>query len=169
MIVVVFAHPYPSHSRACAALLAAIADLPDIEVRSLYELYPDFDIDAAAERAAVERAELLVWLHPLYWFGAPALFKHWLDHVLSFAWTTGQDSISLQGKDCLWVTTTGGDLEAFETLEAPLQRTARYCGMNWLEPFHASGAREVSDEALHEAGMRLKARLDEWAKGRKAA
>ena len=59
MILVLHAHPYPRTSRAGAALLAAIRDLPSLEVRSLYELYPDFDIDVAAEQAALERADVL--------------------------------------------------------------------------------------------------------------
>jgi glutathione-regulated potassium-efflux system ancillary protein KefF len=57
---------------------AAVRDLPS-SVRSLYELYPDFDIDHAAERAVLEKAKLVVWLHPLYRYGLPALMKHWLD------------------------------------------------------------------------------------------
>jgi len=77
MILVIYAHPYPAHSRACAALVAAIRDAEDVQVRSLYDLYPDFDIDGQAERAALAGAQLIVWLHPFYCFGGPALLKHW--------------------------------------------------------------------------------------------
>ena len=56
MILIVRAHPYPQRSRAGRALLEAVHDLPDLEVRSLYDLYPDFDIDVAAEQAALARA-----------------------------------------------------------------------------------------------------------------
>ena len=49
---------------------------------TLAELYPDFDIDGDAERAALARARLVVWLHPFYWYGVPALMKHWFDQVL---------------------------------------------------------------------------------------
>jgi glutathione-regulated potassium-efflux system ancillary protein KefF len=164
MILVVYAHPYPSRSRACAALLSAIKDHPGVDVRSLYELYPDFDIDGEAERSALDQAALLVWLHPLYWFGVPALLKHWLDHVLADVWSS-QPGDSLKGKDCVWVSTAAGtdDVSAFE---APLRQTAIHCGMTWLEPFHVDGRREVADEALREAGRKLRARLDEWSKAR---
>src|SRR5688572_21413856 len=54
MILVIYAHPYPGHSRACAALLEAIAPIEDLEVRSLYSLYPDFDVDPAQERSSLE-------------------------------------------------------------------------------------------------------------------
>ena len=33
MILVLYAHPYPQHSRACKALLNAVTDLPGLEVR----------------------------------------------------------------------------------------------------------------------------------------
>jgi glutathione-regulated potassium-efflux system ancillary protein KefF len=172
VILVIYAHPYPARSRACAALLAAIKDRKDLEVRSLYNLYPDFDIDGDAERAAVDRARLVVFLHPLYWYSVPALLKHWFDHVLIKGWSHGAEGRALAGKDCLWVTTTGGDESAFTAegrhghpfaaFEPPMKQTARYCGMNWLAPFAVNGAHDVPAESLREGGERLRARLDEW-------
>ena len=172
MILVVYAHPYPARSRACAALLAAIEGRQGLEVRSLYELYPDFDIDGDAERAALERAKLVVWVHPMYWYSAPALMKHWLDHVLIKGWAHGDGGRALAGKDCLWVTTTGGDekafspegrhAHAFEAFEPAMKQTARYCGMNWLPPIAVRGSHGVPQEALREAGTALRATLDSW-------
>ena len=79
MIYLVFAHPYPSQSRANRALFDAVRDLPGVEVCSLYDRYPDFDIDVAAEQAALARAQLVLWMHPVYWYSVPALLKHWFD------------------------------------------------------------------------------------------
>jgi len=173
MILVVYAHPYPTRSRACKTLLEAIGGRQGVEVRSLYELYPDFDIDGKAERQALDRARLVVWLHPFYWYGVPALLKHWFDQVLAKGWSHGEGGRALVGKDCLWVTTTGGGEEAFtpegrhghpfEAFVPPMMQTARYCGMNWLSPFAVNGAHSVPDEVLQEAGARLGVRLDEWA------
>ena len=59
MFLVIYAHPYPQHSRASRALLAGVRQLPDVQVRSLYDLYPDYDIDVAAEQRAVEQAEVV--------------------------------------------------------------------------------------------------------------
>jgi glutathione-regulated potassium-efflux system ancillary protein KefF len=170
MIVVIHAHPYPRSSRACAALLAAIRGLPGLEVRSLYDLYPDFDIDAAAERAALEAASLVVWLHPLYWYTAPAALKHWFDVVLVKGWAYGEGGTALAGKDCLWATTTGGDAAAysaagkhahpFEAFAPVVEQTARFCGMNWLEPFVVHGAHLVAAETLEDSGRRLRARIE---------
>lgn len=173
MILVIYAHPYPARSRACAALIEALAGRGDLEIRSLYNLYPDFDIDGDSERAALARARLVVWLHPLYWYSVPALMKHWFDHVLIKGWAHGDGGRELAGKDCLWVTTTGGGEDAFtpkgrhrhhfEAFEPPVRQTAQYCGMNWLDPIAVRGSHEVAAEELRAAGIQLRARIDEWA------
>jgi glutathione-regulated potassium-efflux system ancillary protein KefF len=172
VIVVIHAHPYPSRSRANAALLRAIADVPGLEVRSLYDLYPDFDIDVEAEQKALEPARLVVLMHPLYWYTAPGLLKHWFDQVLVRGWAYGKDARGLRGKDCLWAVTAGGDADAFEEggrhghpFEAfvpVVEQTARYCGMRWLEPFVVEGAHLISDEELAQAARGLRARLDAY-------
>jgi glutathione-regulated potassium-efflux system ancillary protein KefF len=172
MIVVIYAHPYPGHSRACAALVEAIAAIENLEVRSLYSLYPDFDVDPAEERSRLEGAKLVVWLHPLYWYSVPALMKQWLDQVLVRGWAYGEGGTALAGKDCLWVTTTGGDAGAytaegrhgreFADFVPALERTAKYCSMRWLEPFVVHGAHLVSDEELKAAAEALRGRIEAW-------
>ncbi len=172
MILVILAHPYPRRSRACAALLDAIRDLPALEVRSLYDLYPDFDVDRAAEQAALERARLVVWLHPVFWYTAPALMKHWFEEVLVRGFAYGPGGAALTGKDVLWAPTAGGDEVAyseegrhhhpFEAFAPVVEQTARYCGMNWLAPFVLRGAHEVDAEALAASGRELRSRLEAW-------
>ena len=178
-ILVVLAHPYPRASRACAALVAALEGLAATEVRSLYDLYPDFDIDAAAEQSALARAALVVWLNPLHWYGVPALLKHWFDTVLVKGWAYGEGGGALAGKDCLWAVTTGGDQAAFSTagrhahpladFVAPIEQTARYCGMHWLPPHVVYGAHEIDAEALAAAAAELRSRLVAWRAGRGGA
>lgn len=173
MILVIYAHPYPARSRACAALLEAIRGLEGVEVRSLYDLYPDFDINGDAERRALEGARLVVFLHPMYWYSVPALLKHWFDHVLIKGWAHGDGGRALAGKDCLWVCTTGGGEDAFtpqgrhrhpfDAFEPPMRQTAQYCGMNWLPSIAVRGSHEVSPEELRAAGEKLRATLDAWA------
>lgn len=169
MILVIYAHPYPQHSRAGKAMLEAVRDLPDLEVRSLYDLYPDFDIDIAAEQAALKRAELVVWLHPVYWYSVPALLKHWFELVLARGWAYGKDGTALHGKRCLWVATTGGDEttyspdgmheQPFANFIAPVEQTARFCGMRWQAPMVVHGAHTVSDQALQAMAQALRTRL----------
>jgi glutathione-regulated potassium-efflux system ancillary protein KefF len=171
VILVVHAHPYPSRSRAGAALLRALDGVPQLQVRSLYELYPDFDIDAEAERRALEAAALVVLLHPIYWYTTPALLKHWFDQVLVRGWAYGEGGTALRGKDCLWVPTTGGDEQAysasgrhghpFEAFVPVVECTMRYCGMRWLDPHVLHGSHMVSEEELESAARALRTRIDE--------
>ena len=162
MILVIHAHPYPRTSRAGAALLAAIRDLPGLEVRSIYDLYPDFDIDVAAEQAALERADVVVLMHPLYWYAVPAMLKHWIDAVLFEDWAhADRDSAKLKGKDCQWIVTTGDDASYGPGAPTPvIEQIARACGMKWREPFIVGSADRLSPEDLREKGRALRARLE---------
>jgi glutathione-regulated potassium-efflux system ancillary protein KefF len=172
MIYLVLAHPYPSQSRAGKVLLDAVRELPDLEVCSLYDRYPDFDIDVAAEQAALSRADLVVWMHPVFWYSVPALLKHWFDKVLSHGWAYGDGAAALRGKDCLWVATTGGTLQAYSSagiherafaeFVPPLEETARFCGMNWLAPFIVHGAHDIDGEELTGQARQLHDRLEAW-------
>jgi glutathione-regulated potassium-efflux system ancillary protein KefF len=178
MILVIHAHPYPRHSRANTALLNAVRDLPDVEVHSLYELYPDFDIDVPAEQAALTRADLVVWLHPIYWYSVPALLKHWFESVLTRGWAYGGEAHALAGKSCLWVCNTGGDVQAytpqgihqrpFADFVAPIEQTARFCQMHWLPPLVIHGAHAISDDVLATHAADLRARLVSFAARQKA-
>ena len=60
MILIIYAHPYPQHSHANKRMLEQARTLENVEIRSLYQLYPDFNIDVAAEQEALSRADLIV-------------------------------------------------------------------------------------------------------------
>ena len=169
MAFLVFAHPYPDRSRANQRLLDAVADLEGLEVRSLYDAYPTFDIDVPAEQASLTRASVIVWQHPIYWYTAPGLLKHWFDKVLLRGWAYGDGGTALAGKRCLWVTTSGGDDDAYrpEGMHARpfadyvpvVEQTARFCGMRWEEPLVVKGAHRVSEGALDELARTYRERL----------
>ena len=143
MILIIYAHPYPHHSHANKRMLEQARTLEGVEIRSLYQLYPDFNIDIAAEQEALSRADLIVWQHPMQWYSIPPLLKLWIDKVLSHGWAYGHGGTALHGKHLLWAVTTGGGESHFEigahpgfdVLSQPLQATAIYCGLNWLPPF----------------------------------
>ncbi len=172
MILVIHAHPYPSRSRATQALLSAAQSHPNLAVHSLYDRYPDFDIDIAAEQAALSAASHVVWLHPLYWYSVPGLMKHWFDKVLSLGWAYGKDGHALRGKSVLWACTTGGDdadysadgahEQSFASFVQPIAETARFCGMHWAAPFVLHGAHTISDDALAAKAAEFKQRLLDW-------
>lgn len=158
MICLLYAHPYPDRSRANKALLKAVADLPGLDLRSLYDLYPDFAIDVEEEQRALTRARIIVLQHPFYWYGVPGLMKHWFDKVLQLGWAYGTPKKALEGKTCLWVTTTGAPTSGyasdgmhrrpFEDFVPAIEQTALFCGMKWAEPITVFGAPRIDDDAL---------------------
>jgi len=179
MICVIHAHPYPGRSRVNRALADALRGDSDVELRPLYDLYPDFDIDVDAEQRAVARAELVVWMHPLYWYSVPALLKHWFEKVLAAGWAYGEGGGRLAGKGCLWVPTTGGDARdfsasgihahSFEHFVRPIEQTARYCGMAWEAPFAVHGADAMGEAEIAATVAALGRRLAGWRASRAGA
>ena len=157
-IVLIFAHPYPDRSIANRALLEAVEDLEGVKVRSLYDLYPTFDIDVSAEQETLRQAQVLVLQHPLYWYSVPSLLKHWFEKVLTRGFAYGPGGKALWGKRCLWAVTTGGDQQAFsnsgmhgrpfQEFSPVVEQTALFCGMTWEEPLIVHGAHRLAREQL---------------------
>lgn len=158
--LVLLAHPDLRHSRVTRALLAAAQALqgPDLAVRDIYSLYPDYLIDVSAEQAALEQAQLIVWLHPFHWYSMPSLMKLWVDEVLAYGWAYGHDGRALEGKD-LWLATSTGGAEAayhpagynryfFDAFMPPYEQTAALCGMRFLPPLVLHGAHKADRPAV---------------------
>ncbi len=168
-VYLVYAHPYPNRSRAGRSLLASVGSLEGVKVRSLYERYPDFSIDVAAEQDALLEAELVVWQHPVYWYGPPPLMSLWFEKVLARGWAYGKGGDAVRGKSCLWVPTTGGDDAAyreggmhghtFDKFIPPVEQTARFCGMLWQAPLILHGSHHATDEQLRDRGLEYRARV----------
>jgi glutathione-regulated potassium-efflux system ancillary protein KefF len=173
-INLIFAHPYRDRSRANRALLGAVDDMAAVEVRALYDLYPDFDIDVEREQEALVRASVIVWQHPMYWYSVPSLLKHWIDKVLTRGFAYGQGGEALKGKKCLWVTTTGGTPSAFtpeghhghpfESFVPPIEQTARFCSLEWEKPIVVHGAHTITSSALNDAAKAYRGRLEALAR-----
>ena len=170
MILIIYAHPYPDKSRVNQQMLKRASSHPDVVIRSLYALYPNFDIDVEAEQRAVEQAELVVLQHPMYWYSTPPLLKLWIDKVFTHGWAYGKGATVLKDKRLLWAVTTGGDQVHFQigdypdfaALAQPLQATAIYCGMRWLEPVAVHGAYAAESEAQRAQIEHYGERLAAW-------
>jgi glutathione-regulated potassium-efflux system ancillary protein KefF len=169
MLDLVYAHPYPDRSRANRHLLEAVRDLPGVDLRSLYDRYPAFDIDVPEEQAALERSGIVVWQHPLHWYSVPGLLKHWFDKVLARGWAYGDGGHALRGKRCLWVVTTGGDDDAYsadgihgrplDEYVPVIEQTAIFCGMRWEPPLIVQGVHGLSDADLGAVARTYRERL----------
>jgi glutathione-regulated potassium-efflux system ancillary protein KefF len=163
-VLVIVAHPSMEHSRVNRKLLRAVNSLlaqpsgSRLEIRDLYRLYPDYHINVAAEQAALARARLVVWQHPIHWYSMPPLMKLWVDEVLAFGWAYGPEGTALRGKDLWLVASTGGPQDSyrpdsynryfFDAFLPPYEQTATLCGMRFLPPLIFHGARSAGPEAL---------------------
>ncbi len=183
-IVVLVAHPQLRQSRVNAALMAAAAraDASRVEVCDLYAHYPDYYIDVPREQARIAQARLIVWQHPVHWYGMPPLMKLWLDEVFAFGWAYGPGGMALQGKDLWPVLTTGGTAESyqpdghnrrpFEDFLPPLEQTAILTGMRILPPWIIHGAHRLDEAEIRQQADTYLERLQHypaWPGGRHAA
>lgn len=180
--LVVMAHPDLAHSRVTRRVQQAFEAEPQLVLHDLYARYPDFWIDVDAERAALSAAQLVVWLHPVHWYGMPALMKQWMDTVLGYGWAYGPGGTALAGKD-LWLCASAGGAEdsyramlgapsddhpnvhPFDPFLPPYRQTAALTRMRWLPPsvfFHAHRAEGTALDA-HVAD--LVARLRRYPEG----
>jgi glutathione-regulated potassium-efflux system ancillary protein KefG len=162
-VLVLFAHPAFERSRVHRRLVQAVADLPGVTFHDLYEAYPDFDVDVPAEQARLAAHDLVVLQHPFFWYSTPALLKQWQDLVLEHGWAYGTGGHALRGKRLLSAITTGGGEQAYgpESLNrftvrqflAPIEQTARLCGMDYLTPFVVQGTHRLAEDRIAQAAL----------------
>jgi glutathione-regulated potassium-efflux system ancillary protein KefF len=157
-IYVVAAHPNLKTSRVNRLLLQAATELPHVQVCDLFAAYPDYHIDIATEQARLKAAQLVVLVHPVFWYSMPALLKLWVDDVLTHGWAHGAGGNALRGKDLWLVATTGGPQDSyqpkgynrfdFDAFLPPYDQTAALCGMRFLKPLILHGAHSVPSEDI---------------------
>jgi glutathione-regulated potassium-efflux system ancillary protein KefF len=164
-IYLLAAHPRWRDSRVNRRLLAAArtaaadAGSPvEIDINDLYASYPDYAIDAEAERERLASADLLVLMHPIQWYSMPPLQKLWFDEVLRYGWAYGPEGTALRGKDVWLVASTGGPEDSyhpqgynryfFDAFLPPYEQTAALCGMRFLPPLVLHGANRVATAEL---------------------
>jgi glutathione-regulated potassium-efflux system ancillary protein KefF len=165
-ILVIYAHPASHLSWVNRRLADAARGVVNVQLHDLYETYPDFQIDVAAEQARLASADVIVFLHPIQWYSMPSLLKEWVDTVLQHGWAYGREGKALHGKAYWLVVTTGSPAESysqggvhgrpFADYLPQFEQTATLCGMRWDAPYILHGAHHVGDAAVdaHVAGFR---------------
>jgi NAD(P)H dehydrogenase (quinone) len=122
-----------------------------------------FAADLQREQGRVTRADLLIFLFPIWWGGLPAILKGWFDRVLAygFAYADGMrfEKGFYRGRRALMGITTGGTEERFsaggvygevEQVLYPVRRCMlEYLGLEVADPFVAYAAPRV-DQAARE-------------------
>jgi glutathione-regulated potassium-efflux system ancillary protein KefG len=157
-ILVLFAHPRFEKSRMNRALLGSIEDMAEVTLHDLYEEYPDFNVDTGREQSLLLEHQVIIWHHPFYMYGVPALLKQWIDLVLEYGWAHGKDGDNLKGKLIFNALTAGGTRDVYSegshngftvrTFLAPFEQTARLCKMVYLPPFVVHGTHLLTDKEV---------------------
>lgn len=134
--LIVYAHPNPkSFNHAIREHVEAVLkkQKKDYSVRDLYLLKwnpvlggEDFNVfgsgkipeDIKAEQKYIKEADVIIFIHPIWWFGMPAVLKGYIDRVFSagFAYEYAADGVKglLSGKKVMIINTTGGPQESYE-------------------------------------------------------
>lgn len=148
-VVIISGHPDLSRSVANRTILSeVVAALPEVQIRKLDQLYPDYKIDVAAEQQALLHADVIVWQFPFSWYNLPALMKAWLDQVFLWGFAFGSDT-QLAGKKFIISFTAGSAAENY-TKEgimgheipdyfAHFESTADICALDLQELIYTTG------------------------------
>lgn len=165
-ILILFAHPSLERSEVNGPMAEAVRNMEGVTLVDLYAEYPDFQIDIDREQQQLLSHDVIIFLHPLYWYSTPAILKEWQDLVLEHGFAYGTDGTALHGKIFLNALTAGGIEAAYRSegynhftireLLQPLEQTARLCGMTYLPAFTLFGARTAVDEG------RIKQHIADW-------
>lgn len=152
--LVILAHPNLTDSQINAAWLSRLEQAAaPVTIRKIYELYPDWSVNVAAEQALLENHERIFLQFPLYWYSTPPLLKKWLDDVLTYGWAYGPGGNRLAHKEIGLIVSTGSPEAAYGAdgrlghtlaeLLRPLEQTVRFVGARYLPLFALQGANQV--------------------------
>lgn len=171
-IYVLAAHPDWRSSRVNRRARDAASTVPHVHLCDLYERYPDYCINVAAEQSRLREAQLVVLMHPIQWYSMPALQKLWMDEVLTYGWAYGVNGTVLRGKDLWLVATTGGPTGSyhpqgynryfFDAFLPPYEQAAALCGMRFLPPLLLHGAHRVGEAEVASHVETLRNRLETY-------
>jgi glutathione-regulated potassium-efflux system ancillary protein KefG len=178
-VLVLLAHPALRRSRVNRRLAATALSVDGVTVNDLYQHYPDFDIDVGREQQLLAEHDVIVMQHPFYWYSTPSILKEWQDLVLEHGWAYGRDGNALEGKLLLTAVSTGAAARAYaedgsnhftmRQLLAPIEQTARLCGMAYLPPFAVHGTHALENEGIDRHAADYRQLLEGLRDGRVAA
>lgn len=125
-------------------LLDAVRHSPGLDLRELYQLYPDFYIDVAQEQKILAHSSAIILYCPLQWGLPPALLVQYLHKVFHYGWAYGKDAAAepvsaLYGKKFLLVTHVVAsrqdqDSGSEQSMLTAMQQLALCCGLQWQRP-----------------------------------
>jgi glutathione-regulated potassium-efflux system ancillary protein KefG len=155
-ILILLAHPSLERSEINRPLAEACNNIAHVDLVDLYAEYPDFIIDIDREQQRLLDHDVIIFMHPLYWYSTPAILKEWQDLVLEHGFAYGSQGHALHNKIFFSALSAGGPEVAYcsagynhftiRELLYPIEQMALLCGMTYLPPFTLFGARTALEE-----------------------
>ncbi|PIE82952.1 MAG: NAD(P)H dehydrogenase [Candidatus Contendobacter odensis] len=167
-VLIIYTHPNPNSFNQ-AILDTASTTLREgghtIRIHDLYQMQfhcvldgedlmrnrqGDIHTDIRREQGAVRWAQGLIFIYPIWWFGAPAILKGWIDRVFTRKFAFDFNASGMQGllhhEKALIINTLGGDEASYrekrwhELLVRPMAEGI----------LHACGVRNISHQAFYQ-------------------
>lgn len=163
--LIIVTHPDIKSSKINRRWLKELKKYPEeFTVHSLYEMYPDGQIDIEKEQTLVSSHESVILQFPLYWFSSPPLLKKWLDEVLLHDWAYGSNGDKIKGKKFALAISAGIKKEDYapdgrykvtiEELTIPFATTFRYTKSDYRPFFAFYGAEDIpEDQAIDQSAV----------------
>jgi glutathione-regulated potassium-efflux system ancillary protein KefG len=175
-VLILFAHPTLQNSRVNRAMADALQGVDGVTFHDLYERYPDLHIAVETEQRLLAEHDVIVFQHPIFWYSSPAIVKEWQDLVLESGFAYGDNGTVLRGKRMVSAISTGGGVETYRRggmnhftiteLLAPFEQTARFCGMQYMQPFIVYGAFALTPEVIDAEAARYRAFIESLCSGK---
>ena len=173
--LIIYAHPNPkSFNHAIKEIVEdkLEKDGKSFEVRQLYEIgfKPELGvndivalqqgqalIDVKREQDFIKNADILIFIHPIWWFNMPAVLKGYIDRVFSYGFAFAVNENGPYGlltdKKIIILNTTGGAEENYEKngYKEALKKTIEegtfgFCGMKVILHKYFYAVPYVTDE-----------------------
>lgn len=170
-VLIISGHPNLAQSIANTTIIKELESLlPNAEIRKLDQLHKHYEFDVQNEQQAIEKADLIVWQMPFYWYSMPALMKKWLDDTFTHGFAHGSTA-KLAGKKLLISITTGAPENLYQqdgffkhTIEDYLtgfETTAVLCNLDYQGAIWLNGVSYVGrdEQAIEKQQAKAKAKV----------
>jgi len=173
-VLIILAHSnLENGSIANKTIINELKKIEGVEIRNLYQMYPDFKIDVEAEQQALIDSEVVIFQYPFHWYNIPGILKEWVDKVFLYGFAYGSSGDKLTGKELLISTTVGGPEDTYKEgghnnftiseLLKPLEQTAKFTGMNFNKPLVTHDMAYIPDEHHKKIEIEIEHRAREHA------
>ena len=191
-ILIVFANPNPNS--LTASFTKHITEFAtqrghSVTTRDLYELNfspilgrQDFNklldgqlpADIQVEHEYIKKADLLLYLYPIWWAGPPALFKGYIDRVFikGFAYQKHADGTFTKGltdKKAIIINTMGANTDVYEktgmlkSMNMPIDTGVMdFCGVDVLDHIYFGNTEKLNIDLYNEFIQTLDEKLNTY-------